>query len=221
MKLDHRGEVPLFVKDDSLSAIPSTFTVNGEVNPPNQLTEKDLEGITKLVGRGIYYSPLSVDAPETENERVAIVGGGNSAGQAALHLAQYAKDVTIIIRGPRLEDKMADYLVRRIKAEPKIQVLTDSNVIRAHSDENGLSGITFLGRLAAEQFLDARWLYLLLGGRPNIGWLGKEAAGRIKTSKVSRAVLRLPLESGHRVLCREGDSILSPMTFLVLDRRQV
>lgn len=157
---------------------------------PIQLTEQDVEGISKLDGRGIYYSALSVDAPETYGQPVAIVGGGNSAGQAALHLAQYAESVTMIVRGPGVKEKMADYLVKRIEKQKNIKVLPHSNVKRVTGDKDGLSHLQYaFGDILMLRDLDARWLYLLLGGRPNVGWLGKEAAGRIKTSKVSRAVL--------------------------------
>ncbi|MFI9307233.1 NAD(P)/FAD-dependent oxidoreductase [Streptomyces triculaminicus] len=97
-------------------------------------TRMDVPGLKPLLGRGVYYSALAVDAPETTGDRVAIVGGGNSAGQAALHFAKYAKDVTIIIRGDSIKQKMSDYLVKRIEVRKNIHVWTNSNVSRCKPD---------------------------------------------------------------------------------------
>ncbi|MEU1310541.1 NAD(P)/FAD-dependent oxidoreductase [Streptomyces cinnamoneus] len=127
-------------------------------------------GLEALLGRGVYYSALSVDAPETKGDRVAIVGGGNSAGQAALHFAQYAKDVNVWTK----------YNVTGVKADADKQ----------------LTGIELSGMETLDlQHLDARRLYLLLGSKPNVrhpapGGLGSGpgSCGHRRTLPVHRQV---------------------------------
>ncbi|MBO0654529.1 FAD-dependent oxidoreductase [Streptomyces triculaminicus] len=162
-------------------------------------TRMDVPGLKPLLGRGVYYSALAVDAPETTGDRVAIVGGGNSAGQAALHFAKYAKDVTIIIRGDSIKQKMSDYLVKRIEVQKNIHVWTNSNVSRCKPDAgNELASLEITHNQTDEvRYLDARWLYLMLGGKPDIGWVGKDAKGKIAVSAVSGAVLTGMNIPGH------------------------
>ncbi|MEU1372289.1 FAD-dependent oxidoreductase [Streptomyces triculaminicus] len=169
-------------------------------------TQMDVPGLKPLLGRGIYYSALAVDAPETTGNRVAIVGGGNSAGQAALHFAKYAKDVTIIIRGDSIKAKMSDYLVKRIEAQKNIHVWTNSNVSRCKPDAgNTLASLEITHNQTDEvRYLDARWLYLMLGGKPDIGWVGPEAKAKIAVSAVSGAVLTGMNIPGHAAFLLEA-----------------
>jgi thioredoxin reductase (NADPH) len=102
---------------------------------------------------------------------VYIVGGANSAGQAALYLSRLAKSVTILVRGPSLEKSMSYYLIKRITDSPSISVRTSTEVI-------GASGQDHLERLTLRdtahgltETVDAQWLYLFIGASPLTGWL--------------------------------------------------
>ncbi|QLE74609.1 FAD-binding protein [Streptomyces rectiverticillatus] len=154
---------------------------------PNQLDT--VPGLNDLIGRGVYYSALSVDAPRTAGDHVAIVGGGNSSGQAALHFAKYAKDVTLIVRGKKLRDKMSDYLVERIEADKRIQVWTQSNVTGCEADGNNELKSIEVTQNKSTKHLEARWLYILIGGKPNLEWLGTDAGKKIAVSALTGAVL--------------------------------
>lgn len=87
-------------------------------------------GAEKLTGAGVYYGASLTEVVACRDQTTFIVGAGNSAGQAALYLAQYADKVTILVRGDSLEAKMSQYLVARIYEHPKIEVRVATNVSR-------------------------------------------------------------------------------------------
>ena len=132
----------------------------------------DLPNVQQFEGVGIYYGATQVEAPMCQNNEVAIVGGGNSAGQAALFLAGFAKHVHILIRGPGLAQTMSRYLIARIEASPNITVETLTTV-------EALEGDTHLERIRwrnAKTGLisshEIRHLFLMTGADPNTAWLG-------------------------------------------------
>jgi thioredoxin reductase (NADPH) len=99
------------------------------------------------------------------------VGGANSAGQAALYLASYAKSVTLLARGPSLEQSMSYYLIKRIADSPNITVRTCTEVIGASGEEH-LEGLTLRDTaMGTTEAVDAQWLYLFIGAEPLTGWL--------------------------------------------------
>ena len=81
-----------------------------------------VEEIEALVGAGVFYGGPAAEAPTTVDEEVHVVGGANSAGQAALNLAEYARRVTLVVRGDSLESGMSHYLVRQLEATPNVEV---------------------------------------------------------------------------------------------------
>src|SRR5919202_1270793 len=81
----------------------------------------DAPGVEELVGCGVSYGSVPAEAPSHRDQDVVLVGGANSAGQAALHLAQYARTVTMIVRAPSLDAGMSRYLVDRIRSHPRIK----------------------------------------------------------------------------------------------------
>jgi thioredoxin reductase (NADPH) len=130
-------------------------------------------GLAELTGRGVYYGSALTEAVACQGQDVFIVGGANSAGQAALFLARYAKSVTLLVRGPSLEQSMSYYLIRRIAENPAISVRTCTEVI-------GASGSDHLERLTlrdtargSAETVDAQWLYLFIGAQPLTDWLGE------------------------------------------------
>ena len=84
-----------------------------------------------LTGRGVYYGAANYVATECKNKKVYVVGGANSAGQAAMNLSRQADQVTLVVRGPSLEASMSYYLIQQIEATPNIEVLTCTEVTRA------------------------------------------------------------------------------------------
>jgi thioredoxin reductase (NADPH) len=130
----------------------------------------DLAGVDELLGRGVFYSPAVTEAPSMRGRPVIVVGGGNSAGQAAVHLAGYASSVTVVVRGPSLAASMSEYLIRELDATPNIAVRYGAQV-------DALGGEARLERVriaSAEgrEWLDAAGLFLLIGAQPHTDWLG-------------------------------------------------
>ena len=129
-----------------------------------------------LVGRGVYYGAALTAASEMEGGKVYIVGGGNSAGQAAMHLARFAESVTILVRRAGLEETMSQYLINEIAHSPTITVEGRTQVIDA-------GGWPDLETLTTENLdtgdrstRQAKGLFLLLGAVPHGGWLPEEVA---------------------------------------------
>ena len=85
--------------------------------------------IEALVGAGVFYGGPASEAPTTVDEEVYVVGGANSAGQAALHLAEYARRVTLVVRAESLEKGMSHYLVRQVEGAPNIEVRLGTEVV--------------------------------------------------------------------------------------------
>ena len=102
---------------------------------------KDVKGIDKLTGSGVYYGASMVEALSCKGEDVFMVGGANSAGQAAIYFSKYAKTVTLVVRGDSLSKSMSHYLIHQINETPNIHVLLNSKVTEVQG-ENRLEFIT-------------------------------------------------------------------------------
>lgn len=128
-------------------------------------------GLERLTGRGIYYGAGVTDAREHEDERVVIVGGANSAGQAALHFAERAEGVTVVARCRALRESMAEYLVERIERHPKISVRTQTLIAEAQGEE-GLESLTLAdSKTGSTDELEADAVFAFIGAEPRTGWL--------------------------------------------------
>jgi len=131
-----------------------------------------------LQGRGVFYGAAASEAPAMRGRTVFVVGGANSAGQAALHLAKWAKKVTILVRAPSLAASMSDYLIRRIGAAPNVdvcyhvQVAGGTGTGRGHLQSLVLEDTASGARRAAP----ADALFVLIGAQPGTGWLGEAIA---------------------------------------------
>ena len=137
-----------------------------------------LQNEDRFIGKGIYYGAGSSEAPRCENEHVVVVGGGNSAGQAAMHFCRYARKVTILIRGESLKHTLSEYLVDRIKAAPNIEVLPHSEVTRLQGDEV-LEAITIANTNSGEErTIRTRWVFICIGGVPHTEWAAEEGITR-------------------------------------------
>jgi thioredoxin reductase (NADPH) len=120
-----------------------------------------------FVGNGIYHAATDLEAQGIAGEPVAVVGGANSAGQASLHLARYARHVTLIVRGADLSAKMSSYLVERILADPRITVLTGTEIAGIGGDSH-VESLTLTGH--AEP-LECRGLFSFIGAVAATDWL--------------------------------------------------
>jgi len=124
-----------------------------------------------LHGAGVYYGGSTSEAPALVGRDVFVVGGANSAGQAALHLAQYARSVTLVIRADSLQDGMSDYLVRQVEATEKIETRLGCEVVGGGGD--GRLDQLVLRDIASksETTVDAQALFILIGAEPHTRWL--------------------------------------------------
>ena len=128
-----------------------------------------LENVEKFEGCGIYYSATGMDVSSCKNQNVVIVGGGNSAGQAAMFLANFAKKVTILIRGNDLGAKMSSYLVKRIEASENIKVLKNTEICELIGDHH-LEKIC-LKTSNKNSEMETSNLFSFIGAKPNTSWL--------------------------------------------------
>lgn len=136
-----------------------------------QYRRLDLENFTQFEGNGIYYGATQVEAQVCRGEEVAVVGGGNSAGQAAMFLSGFAKHVHLLVRGPGLSDTMSRYLISRIDACREITLKPWTQVV-ALDGKSGLECIRWRdGKTGATETHEIRHLFLMTGADPNTGWL--------------------------------------------------
>ncbi len=129
-----------------------------------------------LQGRGVFYGAGVSEAPAMRGQKVFVIGGGNSAGQAAMHLAKWAGQVTILVRSASLTDGMSDYLIREIDAAPNIDVRYGVQV----ADGTGTGHLESLvledTKTRVRQSVPAHGLFVLIGSQPRTEWLGGSLA---------------------------------------------
>jgi thioredoxin reductase (NADPH) len=128
-------------------------------------------GLEEFAGRGVFYGSSAGEAAQCQGEDVYLVGAANSAGQAALNFASYAKRVVMLVRGRRLEDSMSMYLVAQIEATENIEVRCGSSVVSARGTDH-LEAISI--RTGERQVEEAAtsWLFVYIGAAPRTDWLG-------------------------------------------------
>jgi thioredoxin reductase (NADPH) len=136
----------------------------------------EVAGLEELVGDGVFYGGPTSEAPTTVDECVHVVGGANSAGQAALHLAEYARQVTLVVRGDALDMGMSHYLVQQVEDAPNVEVRLETEVVGGGPGDDG-----WLDRLVLRSCADGETetvpsdgLFLMIGARPNTDWLPPE-----------------------------------------------
>jgi thioredoxin reductase (NADPH) len=131
-------------------------------------------GVDRFAGSGVYYGATSTEAQSCGNEDVYIVGGANSAGQAAVFFARTARTVTIVVRGPTLEHSMSHYLIEQIAQLANVRVRTNSEVVEASGGDH-LERLRIADRHAGtEEEIETSWLFVFIGAAPGTKWLGKE-----------------------------------------------
>jgi thioredoxin reductase (NADPH) len=128
-------------------------------------------GLDEMTGRGVYYGSTLTEAAACTGQDIYIVGGANSAGQAAVYLAKHAKSVTILVRGASLERSMSYYLIQQLREIGNISIRTCTEVIAAEGSDH-LERLTLRDTsTGATEIVDAQWLFLFIGAAPLTDWL--------------------------------------------------
>ena len=128
-------------------------------------------GCEDLTGCGLYYGSALTEAPSCQDQDVYIVGGANSAGQAAMYLSRGAKSVTLLVRGESLSASMSHYLIQQIEESPNIQVRSRTVVEAAHGDGR-LERLTLRDVESGQtEQVDAQWVFVFIGAAPLTDWL--------------------------------------------------
>ena len=131
-----------------------------------------LDRLEHFEGSGIYYAATDVEARFCRDAEVAVIGGGNSAGQAAMFLSRTARHVHVLVRGDSLAASMSDYLLSRLRKEPGITIHYRTQMTALHGDES-LDGITIRDRSEGRDWrLATRAVFVMVGAAPNTDWLG-------------------------------------------------
>jgi thioredoxin reductase (NADPH) len=132
-----------------------------------------VEDLERFEGAGVYYAATDLEARVCDGTSVLVIGGGNSAGQAAVYLAQNNCRVTIAIRRGDLAQSMSQYLIERIEADPKIELITGAEVQALAGDER-LERVTLKDIATGErQTIPCSALFCFIGARPATSWLGE------------------------------------------------
>ena len=127
--------------------------------------------IDRLQGAGIYYGAAMTEAISRKDETVYVIGGANSAGQAAMHFSRYAREVIMLVRGESLSQTMSQYLIDQIGQSPNIRVETRTQVVEVHGQER-LEAISIAcGRSGTVDRVPATSLFIFIGAEPRTDWL--------------------------------------------------
>lgn len=138
-----------------------------------QWRKLEAPGVERLTGAGIYYGAAMTEAISTRDEDVYVVGGANSAGQAAMYFSRYARRVVMLVRGSSLAASMSQYLIDQLKATANIQIEYNTSVTEAHGDDH-LEAISVHCTVSNEvNKLAANSLFIMIGAAPNTEWLGE------------------------------------------------
>ena len=128
-----------------------------------------IPGFERLIGKGIYYGAARSEAAGTSGLDLHLIGAGNSAGQAALFFANYARQVTLVVRGESLEKSMSQYLVQQLQSKSNVAVLVGSEVVAVHGDTH-LTAIEVRAGDSVRRY-DSGGLFVFIGADADTGWL--------------------------------------------------
>ncbi|MFJ1459505.1 FAD-dependent oxidoreductase [Nocardia wallacei] len=140
-------------------------------------------GVDDFTGRGVYYGAAMTEAADCADREIYIVGGANSAGQAAVFLSRNARTVHILVRGDSLDKSMSHYLIRQIEQIPNIKVHTCTEVVSADGDDHLERIVLRNNATGTEEKVEAERLFLFIGAAPETDWLdglvARDAAGYV------------------------------------------
>jgi thioredoxin reductase (NADPH) len=132
-------------------------------------------GLEELGVHGARYGATASEAVQCRGEDVYVVGAANSAGQAALNLARFAKRVVMVVRGDSLEGAMSQYLVGRIRTVDNIDVRLNTQIVAAHGDGH-LEALTLAEGNGEREEVATNWLFVFIGASPRTDWVGPDIA---------------------------------------------
>jgi len=136
-----------------------------------QWRKLDVPGLEGLTGAGVYYGAAMTEVLSCRDQEVYVVGGANSAGQAAMHFAQYAKRVVMLVRGDSLEKSMSQYLIDQIKQTGNIQVELNSEIVEAHGGDHLEEVSVHCSQSGETNKVAANYLFIFIGASPHTDWL--------------------------------------------------
>jgi thioredoxin reductase (NADPH) len=168
MRIERKDPYRIVHLEDGMTVTAKAMVVTSGV----EYRKLEAEGLEDLVGAGVYYGTSRIEAENHRDQPMYVVGGGNSAGQAALFLTRFTEDVNIIIRGPNLVETMSAYLIENLEANPSVTLHPHSAIAAAHGDthlrfleiENLDNGI--------KEKVEAGALFIFIGQRAHTDWLG-------------------------------------------------
>jgi thioredoxin reductase (NADPH) len=131
----------------------------------------DAPGFAELTGAGVYYGASLAEARSCTEQRVAIIGGANSAGQGAVHFSEFANSVTMLVRGATLERSMSHYLIEQLARLPNVAVRTQTVAIAAENEDGRLRRLRIRGPNADESAIEADACFVFIGASPRTDWL--------------------------------------------------
>lgn len=175
--------------------------------------ELDAEGAAGLIGRGIFYGAARTEALTVRGKDVVLIGGGNSAGQAAMFFSNYARSVTILIRGDRLERTMSQYLIDQLATKQNIAVESKTSVVRVRGDGRLDAIVTRTDGVDGERERPANAMFVFIGADAQTAWLPdgleRDAHGYVRTGRDiehwNRVRLPFPLETSLPGMFAAGD----------------
>ncbi|MEO1207533.1 MAG: FAD-dependent oxidoreductase [Pseudomonadota bacterium] len=131
-----------------------------------------LDRLAEFEGAGVYYAATETEARYCRGSEVIVIGGGNSAGQAAMHLCRSASHVHVLVRGKSLALSMSDYLLSRLEAEPTITIHYETEIAELHGDEDGLRAAVIRNKATGQdRRIETGGVFIMVGAAPNTGWL--------------------------------------------------
>jgi thioredoxin reductase (NADPH) len=165
---ESRGEISLRLADGRRLRARTVVIASGA-----RYRRPEVPRLADFEGRGIWYWASALEAKLCAQQEVALVGGGNSAGQAAVFLSQHVSKLNLLVRGPSLAATMSRYLIDRIEATPNIELHPYTELIHLHGEpESGLNGASWRDRrTGAEYQCPARNIFLFIGAVPETDWL--------------------------------------------------
>jgi thioredoxin reductase (NADPH) len=137
-----------------------------------QWRKLDAPGVDRLQGAGVYYGGGATEALSCKGEEVYVIGGANSAGQAAMNFAKYAKHVVMLVRGSSLASTMSQYLIDQIKETPNIQVWANASLVEAHGDTHLAEISVMCSDTNKIERVSASSMFIFIGALPRTDWLG-------------------------------------------------
>jgi thioredoxin reductase (NADPH) len=169
----------------------------------------DMANLAQFEGSSVHYWASPIEAKLCTGQEVALVGAGNSAGQAAVFLAGHVKTVWLLVRGASLDVSMSRYLSDRIEAQPNIRVVTDTTVTALDGREGSLETVCWRSHAGEETARPIRHLFLFIGADPNTDWLAYsdialDGKGFIQTGSAAGEE-RHPLETNRSGVFAIGD----------------